>query len=55
MRTILCILLVLTNVSFSQASYERLLNSLKIEIREVSPSGSINVDVANVSKEPLRI
>jgi hypothetical protein len=55
MKTILCMLLVLTNVSFGQASYEKLLNSLKIEIKEVSPLGSISVDVTNASSEPTKI
>jgi hypothetical protein len=56
MRTILYILLILTNVPFAPAAeYDTLLSSLKIEIREVSPSGSINVDVTNASKEPVKI
>jgi hypothetical protein len=56
MKQFFCCLLLLVNLPcLSTAASDLPMNELTIKIREVSPSGSISVEVGNTSKKPIRI
>jgi hypothetical protein len=56
MKTTFCIVLMLSGLflAFAVAS-EKPINELIIKIVEVSPSGSIAIEVGNPSKKPIRV
>lgn len=56
MKPLICGLLIFANLlCLSAAANDKPMNELALKIKEVSPFGSISVEVANTSKKPIRI